>query len=138
MKRNEAREEVMKALYEIEISGNAPEFTLANLKEQVDDDASFAYIRSMITGILDRTETLNERIGRYSKEWGEWDRLAIIDRIILRLSTYEILYREDIPNVVSVNEAVNMAKKYSTEASGSFVNGILARILKETQNQEEA
>jgi len=138
MKRNEAREEVMKALYELEISENAPEFTLANLKEQVTDESAYIFIRDMVRGILDKAEILDERIGRYSKEWGEWERLAIIDRIILRLSTYEILYREDIPNVVSVNEAVNMAKKYSTESSGSFVNGILAKILKEQQTREEA
>ena len=70
-------------------------------------------------------------IVKYAKNW-DIHRMAVIDRNILRLAIYEIMFRDDIPPVVSINEAVDIAKRYSTEESGKFVNGILDKIRSET------
>jgi N utilization substance protein B len=81
----------------------------------------------LIRGVLDRQAELDERIKQYAKNW-DLHRMAVVDRNILRLAIYEMLYRDDIPPVVSINEAVDIAKKFSTQDSGKFVNGILDRV----------
>lgn len=82
---------------------------------------------SLIRGVLEKRERLDEEIKRHLKNW-DIHRLAVVDRNILRLAIYEMLFRDDIPPVVSINEAIDIAKKYSTEDSGKFVNGILDKI----------
>ena len=78
----------------------------------------------LIRGALEHRDELDAQIKKYAVNW-ELHRMAVVDRNILRLAIYEMLYREDIPPVVSINEAVDIAKKFSTEDSGKFVNGIL-------------
>ena len=72
---------------------------------------------------------IDQLIAQYAKEWS-LDRMANVDRNILRLAAYEILYEPDVPNSVAVDEAVELAKKYSTAESGKFVNGILGNVLR--------
>jgi N utilization substance protein B len=81
----------------------------------------------LILGVLENREKLDEEIRKYAKNW-DLHRMAVVDRNVLRLAIYEMLYRLDIPPVVSINEAVDIAKKFSTEDSGKFVNGILDRV----------
>jgi N utilization substance protein B len=81
----------------------------------------------LIRGTLAHRAAIDERIRQHVKNW-DLHRLATVDRNVLRLAIYEMLYREDIPPVVSINEAVDIAKKFSTEDSGKFVNGILDHI----------
>ena len=81
----------------------------------------------LIRGVLQHRDTLDAKIKQYSLHW-DLHRMATVDRNVLRLAIYEMLHREDIPPVVSINEAVDIAKKFSTEDSGKFVNGILDRI----------
>lgn len=82
---------------------------------------------SLIRGVLENRERLDQEIKKHLKNW-DIHRLAVVDRNILRLAIYEMLFRDDIPPVVSINEAIDIAKKYSTEDSGKFVNGILDKI----------
>ena len=84
-------------------------------------------IRDSIRGVL---EKLNELDGIIEEQTRNWDieRIARVDRNILRLAIYEMLHRDDIPPVVSINEAIDIAKKFSTENSGRFVNGILDKV----------
>jgi transcription antitermination protein NusB len=81
----------------------------------------------LIRGVLEHREAIDERIRINAKNW-EFHRIAAVDRNVMRLAIYEMLYRQDIPPVVSINEAVDIAKKFSTQDSGKFVNGILDKI----------
>ena len=81
----------------------------------------------LIRGVLEHRDSIDEQIKTHAKNW-EFHRIAAVDRNIMRLAIYEMLHREDIPPVVSINEAVDIAKKFSTQDSGKFVNGILDKI----------
>ena len=84
----------------------------------------------LIRGTLEHREAIDEHIKKHAKNW-EFHRIAAVDRNIMRLAIYEMLYREDIPPIVSINEAVDIAKKFSTQDSGKFVNGILDKVRSE-------
>jgi N utilization substance protein B len=84
----------------------------------------------LIRGALQFREQADELIRRHTRNW-ELHRIAAVDRNILRLAIYEMLHRDDIPPVVSINEAVDIAKKFSTQESGKFVNGILDKVRSE-------
>lgn len=86
------------------------------------------YIKEIVKGIMTHKEQLDETIKKYLKEW-TMDRISKTDLAILRLAIYEILYREDIPYKVSVNEAVELAKMFSDDVSPSFINGVLAGVI---------
>jgi transcription antitermination protein NusB len=92
-----------------------------------DEEALRLFAEPLIRGTLEYRKELDEIISRHAKNW-DLHRMAAVDRNILRLAIYEMLHREDIPPVVSINEAVDIAKKFSTQDSGKFVNGILDRI----------
>jgi len=81
----------------------------------------------LIHGVLEHRTELDERIKHYAENW-DIHRMAVVDRNILRLAIFEMLHREDIPPIVSINEAVDIAKKFSTQDSGKFVNGILDKV----------
>ncbi|MGV3775023.1 MAG: transcription antitermination factor NusB [Verrucomicrobiales bacterium] len=81
----------------------------------------------LIRGTVENITAIDEKIKHYAKNW-DMNRMAVVDRNILRLAIYEMLYRDDIPPVVSINEAVDIAKKFSTDDSGKFVNGILDKV----------
>ncbi len=81
----------------------------------------------LVEGVLRHRDETDERIGRYAENY-ELHRLAVVDRNILRLAIYEMLHRNDIPPVVSINEAIEIAKRFGTEESSRFVNGILDRV----------
>jgi transcription antitermination protein NusB len=81
----------------------------------------------LIHGVLEHRDLLDARIKQYTQNW-DLPRMAVVDRNVLRLAIYEMLYRDDIPPIVSINEAVDIAKRFSTQDSGKFVNGILDRM----------
>ena len=86
-----------------------------------------AFAEPLIQGALQHRNEVDAVIRKHARNW-ELHRIAVVDRNILRLAIYEMLYREDIPPVVSINEAVDIAKKFSTQDSGKFVNGILDQV----------
>ena len=88
------------------------------------------FAEPMIRGAIEHRDAVDAQIKKYAKNW-ELHRIAAVDRNILRLAIYEMLYRGDIPPIVSINEAVDIAKKFSTEDSGKFVNGILDKVKSE-------
>ena len=81
----------------------------------------------LIRGVLEQRDQIDEHIKKHTKNW-DFHRIAAVDRNIMRLAIYEMLNRDDIPPVVSINEAVDIAKKFSTQDSGKFVNGILDKV----------
>jgi len=93
----------------------------------VDEAAIRVFAEPLIKGTLEHRDESDELIKKHAKNW-ELHRIAAVDRNILRLAIYEMLHRDDIPPVVSINEAVDIAKKFSTQDSGKFVNGILDQI----------
>ena len=97
--------------------------------------ATRLFADKLIRGVLDHRSDLDEKIKSHAENW-DLNRMAVVDRNILRLAIYEMLYRDDIPPIVSINEAVDVAKKYSTEDSGKFVNGILDKIKSELSRPE--
>ena len=81
----------------------------------------------LIRGTVEHLEEIDGKIIHYAKNW-DLNRMAVVDRNVLRLAIFEMLYRDDIPPVVSINEAVDIAKRFSTDESGRFVNGILDKV----------
>jgi N utilization substance protein B len=88
------------------------------------------YAADLIHGVLQHRDELDKKIAGYAQNW-EFDRMALVDRNILRLALYEMTYRDDIPPVASINEAIEIAKSLSTVDSSRFVNGILDRAKKD-------
>jgi len=89
--------------------------------------AARLFADKLIRGVLEHRDALDQRIQQQADNW-DIRRMAVVDRNILRLAIYEMLFRDDIPPVVSINEAVDIAKRFSTQDSGKFVNGILDKI----------
>ncbi|MFA5689648.1 MAG: transcription antitermination factor NusB [Kiritimatiellales bacterium] len=89
-----------------------------------------AYVEDVVRGVLEKRRELDRMISRYTDNW-DMERLGVLDRNVLRVAVYEMMFRGDIPPVVSINEAVEIAKAYSNRGSGRFVNGVLDRIQKE-------
>ena len=130
-KRTQARENALKILYQIDISKISAQdcvddFYGANI--DVDSDVQNFSI-SLVNGATDNIENIDKIISEAASNW-QINRMATIDRNILRLSSYELLYCEDIPPKVSINEAVELAKKFGDSESSRFVNGILDKIHK--------
>jgi N utilization substance protein B len=92
-----------------------------------EEEAIRAFADPLIRGTIEHRDEADGIITKHAKNW-ELHRIAAVDRNILRLAIYEMLHREDIPPVVSINEAVDIAKKFSTQDSGKFVNGILDKV----------
>ena len=92
-----------------------------------DEAATRLFADPLIRGVIEKWTELDGQIAKHAKNW-TLHRIAAVDRSILRLAIYEMLFREDIPPVVSINEAIDIAKRYSTDESGKFVNGILDRV----------
>ena len=129
-KRRNAREMALKILFQIDVGKLPPEEVLEIALEQVPlEREEQEYVTEVVGGTLDHLADLDEAIASLASGW-KLDRIANVDKNVLRLAMYEISHRDDIPPSVSVNEAVEMAKKYSTEDSGRFVNGILGAYLR--------
>ena len=129
MSRRELREHIFKLLFRIEFNSlqEMPEqerFYFEDIDEaDVEDEA---YISSKYQKIVDKLEQIDEQINEKAENW-DTVRMGKVDLTILRLAVYEILYDEDIPVGVAINEAVELAKKVGQDASSAFVNGILAK-----------
>lgn len=131
MKRKEARELCMQLVYEMIIKN---EFSMAGYQlyqeENPEENPQEGYIRQVLTTVTHYHDEVDELIRQYTIDW-EMERIARVDMAILRVALAEMQHIDDIPNFVSVNEAIEMAKKFSTENSSSFVNGVLGTYLKD-------
>jgi N utilization substance protein B len=94
------------------------------------------YARAVVEGVQARVADIDVLISRYADRWAI-DRMPVIDRTIVRMALYELLWRDDIPVAVGINEAVELAKSFSTDDSGRFVNGLLGRIVEDERAPEE-
>lgn len=131
MNRRKSREIAMKLLFEMSINKEEYKEIIENFKEHTDVDLKnldMVYISRVLDGIGKNNEIIDKRIEAYLINW-KLDRISKIDLAILRISTYEILFEEDIPDIVSVNEGIELAKKYSDEKSSTFINGVLGNMI---------
>ncbi len=130
MGRRASREVAMKLLYQTEIQKSDREWQLNfALENKSFTSKDKKYIREIVNGVFNNIEEIDLLIEKHAIGW-KLNRISKVDLSILRVGIYEILYRKDIPYNVSINEAVEMAKKYSTGEAGSFINGILSKIPK--------
>ncbi len=126
-KRTKSREIALKALYRVDISKEPlSEFIEELLKKERDKDTRL-FARELINKTLENIKAIDKLIKKYALNW-QLERMAIIDRNILRLASYELLFCDSIPPKVSINEAIELAKKYGDQDSGKFVNGVLDKI----------
>ena len=119
----------MQALYALEISKDPPQHVVDTiLIELKENDADFDFAQSLFSKSISHQAEIDKRLKSKTEHW-EFHRIALIDKILLRMSLCELLYFPDIPPKVTINEAIEIAKDYSTESSGTFINGIMDAIL---------
>jgi len=130
--RRDAREAAIQFLYQFDTHKPAKvDEALAGFWEQNDEPKNVReFANDLIKGALEKLPDVDAKIRTLADNW-DFDRLAAVDRNILRLAVYEMLFRPEIPPVVSINEAIEIAKKFSTAESGKFVNGLLDRVKKD-------
>ena len=127
-KRTRARELVLRALYLIDVRGpDALSEVPAFFAAETSDPDVLAFAREVFDGIIEHRDELDAKISGVAENW-QIHRMAVIDRNLLRLGTFEFAHLADIPPKVSINEAIDLAKRYSTADSGAFVNGILDKL----------
>ena len=130
-KRTRGREIALQFLYQQDLVGgilDSPEDRLpAFLAEVEGDQAACDFARRLIHGVLSERELIDERIQSVAQNW-EIERMAVVDRNVLRVAAYELLHLDDIPPKVAINEAIELGKRFSTQNSGGFINGVLDKI----------
>lgn len=131
MNRRKSREVAMKLLFEMSINKENYQDIIENFKEYTDvdlEDIDMSYITKVLAGVHEHSSEIDKNIEKHLIKW-KLDRLSKMNLAILRISTYEILFEEEIPGKVSVNEGIELAKKYGEDSSPAFVNGILAKMI---------
>ncbi len=130
-KRTQAREHALTILYQAEMTRRSIDLTSRQFWGEMDSiDANIqSFAQRLSSGIEGKIQEIDEKISQYAANW-QLKRMAVIDRNVLRIGVYELLYAQDIPPKVTINEAVELAKKYGDMESGKFVNGILDKIHK--------
>jgi N utilization substance protein B len=127
--RTQARELALKLLYVTDLS--KPEQAEQQMKDILEEEGSGVAVRDLASqianGVLESRDELDGFIQDAAVNW-QISRMPVIDRAILRMGAFELVYMHDVPPRVTINEAVEMAKKYSTEKSGAFVNGVLDKV----------
>lgn len=132
MKRRRAREYALQILFQIDFKGKeiaSKDFEAFWSDKDLSEDIK-KFTEELVKGTLQRLEKIDSRIEMVAENW-ILNRMAAVDRNILRLAAYEILYRKDIPLAVTINEAIEIAKKFSTSEAAPFINGILDKLAEE-------
>jgi N utilization substance protein B len=141
MKRRLAREIAVQSLYQMEMNevtaGDAVNMLVDEVNEENEIEASAAdvsrideHVRELVNGVTEHKAAIDDMLQHYLTGW-QVDRLSRVDRQILRLACFELVFRNDVPPKAAINEAIELAKHFGTEESGKFVNGVLGRLLQE-------
>jgi N utilization substance protein B len=129
-KRRKSREFALQVLFQLNITKQDPIKAFAQSKENFSKEESDEFAEQIVLGVQEHLQEIDRLIEKYSENW-RLDRMSLIDRNILRMAIFELLYCEEIPPKVTLNEAIDLGKRFGTDDSGSFINGILDRIQKE-------
>lgn len=137
-KRTKSREYALQMLYAIDITKEEPKKCIEHFwdRENNVDNQVRAFADDLVLGVAAKKKEIDSMISKHATNW-QLDRMAVIDRNVLRFATYELLFMEDIPPKVSINEAIDIAKKFGGNDSGKFVNGILDKINKTETKKEK-
>lgn len=127
--RRKARETALQILYKTDISEGRAGEDLHELDSLVAGTEARRYCETLVSGIDAKRDEIDAVIERHSENWTV-ERMAVVDRNILRIAVYELMHSEDVPYKVAIDEAVELAKLYGTEESGAFINGIIDKVRK--------
>jgi N utilization substance protein B len=127
--RSKARKRALDVLFEADQRGTEPAATLDQWVTRADPPVP-EYAQALVVGVSENMPRIDELLAACSDGWAV-ERMPPVDRVVLRLGVYELLWRDEIPSAVAIDEAVELAKSLSTDDSPAFVNGILARIARE-------
>jgi len=134
MRRRIIREKVVQALYAHEISGDPPEHVILHILAGLSENkAAHDFARRLVLQTINQAAEIDRIIRSKVTNW-DFKRIAILDRLILRMAICELIHFQEIPPKVSMNEAIELAKLFSTERSGQFVNGVLDAVLNEMKS----
>jgi|SRR5690625_304561 len=125
MKRRTAREYALQILYPLDMNYKEP--TVA-IKDFLESDEADPFLTKLVEGVINHLEEIDEMIIKHLENWS-LETIATVEKTILRIATYEMTFEDEIPKEVSINEAVEIAKKFGDVKSGKFVNGILSKML---------
>lgn len=129
--RRDAREWAVQLLFQLDLNPASTDTAFADFWETRDVDAkSRAFVEEVVSGTRGRLEQIDASIRKYAENWAI-DRMGVVERNVLRMALFEMYVRLDIPPVVTINEAVDLAKYFGTKESGRFINGILDRARKD-------
>lgn len=135
--RTQAREVAFRILFQKDLRGKKVGEILPLIKiPRVWDEKTISFFLQLTKGLEEKLEEVDRALAESIEGWS-LARLASVDRNILRIATYEILFLPEIPVTVAINEAVELGKRYGTEESGKFINGVLGRLLKKIKNDRE-
>lgn len=126
----------MQLIYQMDLNKNFSKEEVINFLDNFDlNENETNYLKESAYGVIDNLDNINELIEKYTQGW-TLDRLPKVDLSILRIAFYEILYRDDIPVEVSINEAIEIAKKYSTPDAFKYINGVLGSFVRDNDWNE--
>jgi len=129
--RSKARKRALDILFQADVRGEELGVMLAaEAKRAASEPArqtSWLYAREIVDGVIDNHDEIDEQIVTHARDW-KLERMPAVDRAVLRIGVWEILFNDEVPDAVAIDEAVELAKEFSTDDSGSFVHGVLARI----------
>lgn len=135
--RRQAREIILQALYALDLTQETPDKVINDIIDRYKpEDNAVEYITNLFYTVVEKKEWSESIISQFLENW-DFDRVARLDKLILRMAICELYFRDDVPRKVSIAEAIEIAKLYSTEESSSFVNGILDSVYKQYKLTEE-
>ncbi|MBH5318061.1 transcription antitermination factor NusB [Paenibacillus sp. GSMTC-2017] len=147
MKRRLSREITVSSLYQLEMNevtaSEAIEMLMEELRQENEIEADPSeigstdeFVRELVNGVLENKQVIDGMLQQFLTGW-QVDRLSRVDRQVLRLACYEMVFRDDVPPVAAINEAIEVAKHFGTEESGKFVNGVLGKLLQEIEELKQ-
>lgn len=128
MNRHTAREKAFQALFQMDINEMDANEAIENILEEEDGQVHDAFLDQLVFGVKENQEVIDEQISSHLEKWS-FNRIASVEKTIMRIAVYEMKYQEDIPDKVSINEAIELAKTFGDDKSGSFVNGVLKKMI---------
>ena len=129
--RTKARKRALDLLFQADVRGDEPGVILAAEAKRAPSEpareTSWLYAREIVDGVIDHRDEIDEQITSAARDW-KIERMPAVDRAILRIGIWEILYNDEVPAAVAIDEAVTLVKEFSSDESGPFVNGVLGRV----------
>lgn len=135
--RRKAREVALQVLYKLDIAEGTAEAFDSDMESLAPGTEARRYCEHLVNGIMDKRKLIDSIIEEHSENW-TMERMPLVDRNILRVAVYELKFCHDIPFKVTIDEAVELAKRYGSEESGSFINGVLDKVRKDSEKTRQA